>query len=633
MSLAKMQRMFTRLTVKLLVVGIASALAAALLPPMATADAATGTWSPAANMAAARGGQTATLLPSGKVLVTGGYDGAASLSSAELYDPASNTWSSAGNMADARGSQTATLLPSGKVLVAGGYDGVSTLSSAELYDPASNTWSSAGNMAAAREQQTATLLPSGQVLVTGGYGTFPNGLSSAELYDPASNSWSSAGDMTTPRVTHTATLLPSGQVLVTGGYSTFPNSLASAELYDPASNAWSSAGTMAAAREQQTATLIPGGKVLVTGGSFLASAELYDPTSNSWSAAGSMTDARVNQTATLLADGTVLVAGGQNAGCSSPNLASAEVYNPASNSWSATGSMADARENQTATLLPSGQVLVAGGWSLGCAFNTLSSAELYQGPSTGRTVVSPGDVALGHQEVGGESGAQAVTVSNEGSVPVQVNSVSFAGLDADSFVLSYDGCNGKILAAAATCTIGVRFFPQAVGPAAATLVISDDEPSGGPTVTLSGYGDPAPAPAPGPQGPAGQQGPAGPQGPTGQTGAQGATGPQGQTGPAGKSPISSTSRCTTTGPATNSTTTCTVTYTYPATSSSGATMPVMAMIKAHGRNQVIARGTIRNHKLKLTLKHLHRGRYRLTLVELMGHGKTVVIGHPTVTVR
>ena len=162
---------------------------------------------------------------------------------------------------------TATLLPNGKVLVAGGYDGNSVaLASAELYDPASGTWTATGSLATARDGHTATLLPNGKVLVAGGLDSSQVAFASAELYDPASGTWTATGSLATARYIHTATLLPNGKVLVAGGL-TAAALLASAELYDPASGTWTATGSLATARYSHTATLLPNGKVLVAGGS------------------------------------------------------------------------------------------------------------------------------------------------------------------------------------------------------------------------------------------------------------------------------------------------------------------------------------------------------------------------------
>jgi hypothetical protein len=132
---------------------------------------------------------------------------------------------------------------------------------------------------------------------------------------------------------------------------------------------------MSTARAQHTATLLANGKVLVTGGgNFLSSAELYDPASNTWSAAGPLSTGRTDHTATLLANGKVLVTGGFTSGVSG-FLSSAEVYDPASNTWSPAASMSTARAQHTATPLANGKVLVTGG--VVNSFGYLSSAELY----------------------------------------------------------------------------------------------------------------------------------------------------------------------------------------------------------------------------------------------------------------
>ena len=149
------------------------------------------------------------------------------MSSAELYDPAAGTWTATGSLGTVHATHTATLLPSGKVLLAGGSNG-DPLSSAELYDPAAGTWTATGSLGAARWVHTATLLPSGEVLVAAG--SDRNSLSSADLYDPATGTWTATGSLGTARFAHTATLLPSGKVLVAGGSD--GGYLSSAELYD-----------------------------------------------------------------------------------------------------------------------------------------------------------------------------------------------------------------------------------------------------------------------------------------------------------------------------------------------------------------------------------------------------------------
>ena len=325
-------------------------------------------------------------------------------------------WTATGGMIEDRFQDTATLLPDGRVLVAGGTVGTGLLASAELYDPGSGSWTATGKMPTPRQGHTATLLPDGKVLVAGGTGSnnvtgSNSALASAELYDPRSGSWTATGNMVTPRMFQTATLLPDGKVLVAGGTvsnsvdtagGTVSNSvdtgggkppLASAELYDPKSGSWTATGKMPTPRQGHTATLLPDGKVLVAGGLGsnsaslkppLASAALYDPGSGSWTATGNMVTPRTDFTATLLPDGKVLVAGGLHSGVLA---AAAELYDPGNGSWTATASMVTPRADFTATLLPDGKVLVAGGSG---SNGPLASAELYDPGS--RSWTATGDM-------------------------------------------------------------------------------------------------------------------------------------------------------------------------------------------------------------------------------------------------
>ena len=352
-------------------------------------DPVTATWTVTEPMAVGRGDHALAPLPDGRALVCGG-------GSAEIFDPSAGTWSSTPPMRESRSLATATLLHDGRVLVAGGFLGWSGAHlSAEVYDPAAGTWSATGSMAAARGSHTAVLLVDGRVLVAGGSTSEWSGQQgSAEIYDPRTGTWTAAGTLTSARSRHTATLLLDGRVLVTGGYAGGTTYLASAEVFDPATGAWTATGTMSEIRQGHWAALLPDGRVLVSGGwglhdgmgLILSAAEVYDPATGTWAATGPMVAAREDATATVIPNGRVLVAGGV-AGYAP--LRSAELYDPGNGgaTWASAGAMATTgRWSATATLLTNGSVLVAGGHD-GRYGNALASAELRT--SSGTWVATP----------------------------------------------------------------------------------------------------------------------------------------------------------------------------------------------------------------------------------------------------
>ena len=368
-------------------------------------------WVATGSLNAGRTGHTATLLPSGKVLVAGGRGNSRILNSAELYDPATGMWTATGELGAARDGHTATLLANGQVLVVGGDAGQASsqslglLGTSELYDAASGTWRRTGSLNTPRVASTATLLLSGQVLIAGGVDNADNVLASAELYDPATGTWSYTGNLVDARFAHAATSLLDGRVLIVAGSDDdfSQTMISSAEVYDPVLGVWSAADNVGTPRQDVTATLLANGRVLVAGGyaslptaggyrapTVYALAFLFDPVTR-WASTGKMNVARQGHTATLLSGGELLVTGGYDWN-SRLDLSSAELYEPSTGTWQITSSMDTTRVSHTATLLGDGRVLVAGGVVVGPTYaNTpLASAELYQAGDTSPVAIGAG---------------------------------------------------------------------------------------------------------------------------------------------------------------------------------------------------------------------------------------------------
>jgi hypothetical protein len=245
-----------------------------------------------------------------------------------------------------------------------------------LFAQIQGQWATTGTMQSARELNAQVRLNNGKALSIGGVDNFGNTLASSEIYNPASSAWTLTGSMAEARESFPAVVLTNGKVLVSGGLGTGSIVLASAELYDPTTGVWSSAGSLSVGRLGHTATLLQSGKVLVTGGcttnncsADTAVSELYDPASNSWSTTGSLNTARYYHTAVRLKTGKVLAVGG-----STGANTSCELYDPIKGTWSVAASTTTGRYQNTTTLLADGKVLVAGG------ANTrfpISSAEIY----------------------------------------------------------------------------------------------------------------------------------------------------------------------------------------------------------------------------------------------------------------
>ena len=337
-----------------------------------------GDWSLVGNMSTVRDTPTAVVLTDGTVLVVGGASSAGS----DLYNPVTNSWTTVGPMSIARNFQSGTILADGSVLVAGGQDeNGNTLASAEIYNPTTQTWTLTGSMTTTRYLHSASLLPNGEVLVAGGWpSTCCNGsqtpLSSSELWNPTTGMWTAIGNMANPHADQTATVFSNGNVLIAGGQNYAQGSLqeveesAATELYEYATGTWTSVGNMTIARDYAGAALLSNSSVLEAGGAAggccagLFSAETFNPATPTWTATPStMIDPRTGPAVSTIFNATsVLVSGGSSC-CSSPisTYASTEYYNSATQFWHLTGSLNQARANFTSVTLQDGTVLAVGG--------------------------------------------------------------------------------------------------------------------------------------------------------------------------------------------------------------------------------------------------------------------------------
>jgi RHS repeat-associated protein len=303
-----------------------------------------------------------------------------------------------GSMNTPRYQHTATLLSSGSVLVTGGTlpNGTQT-NTAEIYNPQTGAWRYTGiseqtSMTIPRAQHTAILLQDGRVLIAGG-NDGSGEMNSAEIFDPVTETFAVASSMNEARTVFAAVLLNDGRVLVAGGYLGNGQNT-SAEIYTPIPD--SVAGTWLLSNNNATGGAAPAiavlndGRVLVTGGAYQNTVELFDPVTDVWVSLTPLIYPRWYQTASTLPSGQVLVAGGNNG--STPSY-TAELYDVSANNGTGgstlvPGALTIGGWGASVVLLANGNVFLAGGYVNSPCTSSTSSTQLYN-PTTGTLSAQP----------------------------------------------------------------------------------------------------------------------------------------------------------------------------------------------------------------------------------------------------
>jgi WD40 repeat protein len=313
-----------------------------------------------------RAAHTATRLPAGNVLIAGGFreEGTSeiAIASAELFDPATKTFIPTSDMNEPRNGHTATLLPSGQVLLVGGWNQEGRTATAELYGPQTATFAYTDSLMAPRQGMTATLLQNGRVLIAGGDSARNTPRLTAELYDPNTQTFTPTGSLNHGRMGHTATLLSDGKVLLVGGTSGNDNILATAEIYDPEAGQFTLTSDANVVRYKHTAVLLKDGNVLILGGSNeddwmgkYNSAEIYNVETDAFIKISDMNQERfkLSDAAVLLPDGNVLIVGGNR---------QIEIFDTESQAFLLSDMLDRDYFYTVLTTLDTGQVLITGGY-------------------------------------------------------------------------------------------------------------------------------------------------------------------------------------------------------------------------------------------------------------------------------
>lgn len=321
-------------------------------------------------MSTPRAAHAAVTLPDGQVALIGGcvVDGCEpgpGSSTVDIFDPRSNKLRAAGQLASVRIGTAAVALGGGRVLIAGGWSGRQTTASVEIFDPKAGRGVEVARLRTARADIAATTLSDGRIALIGGFDG-RSAVGDVDIFDPRLQSIAAGPSLRVARAGAAAVTLADGRVLVAGGGESASSSLspsAASEIGDAALARWSSTGGLALARYKHAAVALPDGRALIVGGSDardrqgkIKTIEAFDPLNERYETVGETLRPRfkLGGAVVVLADGRIFIGGGAERG---------EVFDPRKRTSVLVGpSFGAVRSFSSASLLPDGRVVVAGGY-------------------------------------------------------------------------------------------------------------------------------------------------------------------------------------------------------------------------------------------------------------------------------
>jgi N-acetylneuraminic acid mutarotase len=353
----------------------------------------TSTWSSRPFLSSGRVAPAAAVID-GLLYAVGGFDGAGSFGTLEVYNPLLGHWRALASMPTPRGRLAVGVI-NGRLYAAGGFGGEGTL---EAYDPVADSWSILRPMTVTRLGCAAGVI-SNLLYVVGGT---TDSARTLEVYDPVANTWSLKAPMPTPRYLLAAGAINNrlyavgGANAVTGGPG-----LNTLEIYDPATDSWSPGAAMPTPRSDLAAAVLDG-KLCVLGGFSAAQLEIYDPVLNSWTSATPMPFARGDLAAAALSPRLYALGGTTAPGQTA--LPFVEQYSPA---------LAD---KLATVILPSDAAITAAALGIG-APSVATLNRLDTGDTSGLTFTSAVVGAFGsgvEVPVGAPTGSQVINISSGG---------------------------------------------------------------------------------------------------------------------------------------------------------------------------------------------------------------------------